>query len=239
MADYVYILDRGRISFAGEPGEISGGDNHEQLPRIVGVMRAPRWARRPHRYSAPSAPRPWSVGLPGSASADDTRYNLEARGDAFYFEVNGDEIPASPKNDAGSADRGGRDHQLRWQQGLCRACRTSATPCRPCPAPSTASRTSSARASSRSRSRVLPGLRPDGVLRAPRRPSRTSATAGSSPPARRPPPPPRPPTGAPAQIPAPNQQQTANASTESKGNAVSAVGLRQLGRLRHRSARGR
>jgi branched-chain amino acid transport system ATP-binding protein len=23
MADYVYILDRGRISFAGEPGEIS------------------------------------------------------------------------------------------------------------------------------------------------------------------------------------------------------------------------
>jgi branched-chain amino acid transport system ATP-binding protein len=26
MADYVYVLDRGRIRFAGEPGELEGTD---------------------------------------------------------------------------------------------------------------------------------------------------------------------------------------------------------------------
>jgi hypothetical protein len=45
-----------------------------------------------------------TLGVPGTAHAEDaTRYNLTARGDAFYFQVNGDEIPTSPKNDAGSA----------------------------------------------------------------------------------------------------------------------------------------
>src|SRR5690349_1708459 len=64
-------------------------------------MRAPRWALALTALGTVGASA-MVVGLPGSASADDTRYNLEARGDAFYFEVNGDEIPASPKNDAGS-----------------------------------------------------------------------------------------------------------------------------------------
>jgi hypothetical protein len=52
-----------------------------------------------------------ALALPGSAladsapppAADDTRFNLSARADAFYFQVDGDEIPTSPKNDSGSA----------------------------------------------------------------------------------------------------------------------------------------
>src|SRR5690349_15420219 len=64
-------------------------------------MRAPRWALALTALGTVGTSA-LVVGLPGSASAGDTRYNLEARGDAWYFEVNGDEIPASPKNDAGS-----------------------------------------------------------------------------------------------------------------------------------------
>ncbi len=66
-------------------------------------MRAPRWALALTAIGTIGTSA-MVVGLPGSASAvdGDTRYNLEARGDAFYFEVNGEEIPASPKNDAGS-----------------------------------------------------------------------------------------------------------------------------------------
>lgn len=64
-------------------------------------MKTPRWALALTAIGTIGTSA-MVVGLPGSASAGDTRYNLEARGDAFYFEVNGDEIPASPKNDAGS-----------------------------------------------------------------------------------------------------------------------------------------
>lgn len=64
-------------------------------------MRAPRWALALTTIGTVGTSA-MVLGLPGSASAGDTRYNLEARGDAFYFEVNGEEIPASPKNDAGS-----------------------------------------------------------------------------------------------------------------------------------------
>ncbi len=64
-------------------------------------MRTPRWALALTSLGVLGASAV-VVALPSSASAEDTRYNLSARGDAFYFEVNGDEIPVSPNNDAGS-----------------------------------------------------------------------------------------------------------------------------------------
>jgi alpha-D-ribose 1-methylphosphonate 5-triphosphate synthase subunit PhnG len=39
----------------------------------------------------------------GAVGDEPTRFDLTARADAFYFQVDGDEIPTSPKNDAGSA----------------------------------------------------------------------------------------------------------------------------------------
>ena len=72
-------------------------------------MRAPRWALALTATGIVGAGT-MALVLPGSALADAgapaddaTRYTLSARGDAFFFQVDGDEIPASPKNDAGSA----------------------------------------------------------------------------------------------------------------------------------------
>ncbi|HEY2832337.1 MAG TPA: hypothetical protein VGJ14_07940 [Sporichthyaceae bacterium] len=42
------------------------------------------------------------VGLPGSALAGDNRYSLTAQGDAMFFQLDGEDIPASPTNEAGS-----------------------------------------------------------------------------------------------------------------------------------------
>ncbi|MGQ0466715.1 MAG: hypothetical protein ACT4QG_15490 [Sporichthyaceae bacterium] len=66
-------------------------------------MRAPRWAVALTATGVVGGAT-MALALPGAALADDaTRFNLTARADAFYFQVDGDEIPASPKNDAGSA----------------------------------------------------------------------------------------------------------------------------------------
>ncbi|MGQ0625096.1 MAG: hypothetical protein ACT4PP_10680 [Sporichthyaceae bacterium] len=70
-------------------------------------MRAPRWALA-LTAAGTAGVTAAVVSLPGLALADstapaiDTRFNLAAIGDAFFFQVDGDEIPASPKNEAGS-----------------------------------------------------------------------------------------------------------------------------------------
>jgi hypothetical protein len=44
-----------------------------------------------------------AVGLPGgSASASDNRFSLTAQGDSQYYQLDGEDIPGSPKNSAGS-----------------------------------------------------------------------------------------------------------------------------------------
>ena len=44
-----------------------------------------------------------AIGLPGgSASASDNRFSLTAQGDSQYYQVDGEDIPGSPKNSAGS-----------------------------------------------------------------------------------------------------------------------------------------
>lgn len=45
----------------------------------------------------------FAIGLPGAtASASDNRYSLTAQGDSQYYQVDGEDIPGSPKNSAGS-----------------------------------------------------------------------------------------------------------------------------------------
>lgn len=71
-------------------------------------MRAPRWVVGLTATGLVGTSA-LVLGGAGSALADSgqaaaaTRFNLNARGDGFYFQVDGDEIPASPTNDAGSA----------------------------------------------------------------------------------------------------------------------------------------
>jgi hypothetical protein len=42
------------------------------------------------------------LGLAGTAAAEDSRYSLFAQGDSMFFQVDGEDIPFSPKNAAGS-----------------------------------------------------------------------------------------------------------------------------------------
>jgi hypothetical protein len=44
----------------------------------------------------------FAVLVTGSAKADDNRYSLFAQGDSQYYQLDGEDIPASPKNAAGS-----------------------------------------------------------------------------------------------------------------------------------------
>jgi hypothetical protein len=66
-------------------------------------MRAPR--RRIAGLTAASLAGTSALVLglsAGSASAADTRYSLFAQGDSQYYQLDGEDIPASPKNSAGS-----------------------------------------------------------------------------------------------------------------------------------------
>ncbi|HEY3603074.1 MAG TPA: hypothetical protein VGL04_00280 [Sporichthyaceae bacterium] len=183
-------------------------------------MRAPRWAAACTAFAAVGA----SVavfGFPGSAAADDTRYNLEARGDAFYFEVDGDEIPVSPTNDAGSLTASARTTNSGGSDGFAGMPYYGSTTQN---APGTVNGVpnqfglgqvqlpiSQLPGFVSSSSKGTPEAQQDfGYGRVKSSSTETGATSAAS-------------YGAPAQIPAPNQQQTANATTESKGNSVSAV----------------
>jgi hypothetical protein len=160
-------------------------------------------------------------GLPGSAAADDTRYNLEARGDAFYFEVNGDEIPVSPNNDAGSPTASARTTNSGGSQGFAGMPYFGNTTQY---APGTVNGVPNQFGAGQvqlpfaelpgfvsTSSKGTPEAEEDfGYSRVKSSSTDTSDTGSAS-------------YGAPDKIPAPNQQQTANASTESKGNLVSAV----------------
>jgi hypothetical protein len=161
------------------------------------------------------------LGLPGSASAGDTRYNLEARGDAFYFEINGDEIPASPKNDAGSLTASAETTNSGGSKGFAGAPylgNTAQT------LPGTASGlvqglgvagfqlplaaipTYVQTASTSTRD----AEQESGYFRLKSHSDVTAAKSTAS-------------YGAPDALPAPNQQQSASALTESKGSSASAV----------------
>lgn len=189
-------------------------------------MRTPRWALPVRALTALTAvgtvgASALVVGLPGSASADDTRYNLEARGDAWYFEANGDEIPLSPKNDAGSLTATAETTNSGGSKGFAGSPffgNTVQT------VPGTVNGVPNQFGAGQLQIpfAVLPGYvqtasngtpnaeQDFGFARVKSSSTETAATSSAS-------------YGAPATIPAPNQQQTANASTESKGNAVSAV----------------
>ncbi|MGQ0843754.1 MAG: hypothetical protein ACT4QF_06430 [Sporichthyaceae bacterium] len=72
-------------------------------------MRAPRWAVALTATGIVGAGS-LALALPGSAlagtgvpAAETTRFTLTARADALHFQINGDEVPAAQKNDAGSA----------------------------------------------------------------------------------------------------------------------------------------
>ncbi len=183
-------------------------------------MRARRWALGLTALGTVGASAA-VVGLPGSASADDTRYNLEARGDAWYFEVNGDEIPASPKNDAGSLTAAAETTNSGGSRGFAgmpyfgNTVQTLPGTVNGVPNQFGAGQVQLPFA-------MLPGFvettssgTPEaeqdfGYGRVKSSSSQAGATSSAF-------------YGAPPSIPAPNQQQTASASTESKGNAVSAV----------------
>jgi hypothetical protein len=161
------------------------------------------------------------VALPGSASAGDTRYNLEARGDAWYFEVNGDEIPASPKNDAGSLTATAETTNSGGSKGFAGMPYFGNT-VQTLPGTINGVPNQFGAAQLQIPFAVLPGFvqtasngtqnaeQDFGYGRVKSASSEDASTAAAS-------------YGAPAAIPAPNQQQTANANTESKGNSVSAV----------------
>ncbi|MBA3745356.1 hypothetical protein [Sporichthya sp.] len=183
-------------------------------------MRTPRWALALTALGTLGGSA-LIVGLPGSASAEDTRYNLEARGDAFYFEVNGDEIPASPKNDAGSLTATAETTNSGGSKGFAGVPYFGNT-VQTLPGTVNGVPNQFGAGQLQIPFAVLPGYvqtassgTPEaeaefGYGRVKSSSSETAATSSAA-------------YGAPAQIPAPNQQQTANASTESKGNSVSAV----------------
>jgi hypothetical protein len=64
-------------------------------------MRAPRWAVA-LTVAGAAGTGAFVVGTPGHALAGDNRYSLSAQGDSMFFQLDGDDIPASPKNEAGS-----------------------------------------------------------------------------------------------------------------------------------------
>ena len=183
-------------------------------------MRAPRWALALTAVGTLGTSA-LVVGFPGSAQAGDTRYNLEARGDAWYFEVSGDEIPLSPKNDAGSLSASAETTNSGGSKGFAgmpyfgNSAQTAPGTANGVPNQfglgavqlpfstipgyvSTASNGTGEAEQDFGYGRIKSTSTPD------------ASTAAAS-------------YGAPASVPAPNQQQTANASTESKGNSVSAV----------------
>ena len=161
------------------------------------------------------------VGLPGSASAGDTRYNLEARGDAWYFEVNGDEIPASPKNDAGSLTASAETTNSGGSKGFAGMPYWGNT-VQTLPGTINGVPNQFGAAQLQIPFAELPGYvatasngtqqgeQDFGYGRVASNSTDNASTASAS-------------YGAPASVPAPNQQQTANAATQSKGSAVSAV----------------
>ncbi len=161
------------------------------------------------------------VGVPGSAAADDTRFSLTARGDAFYFEVNGDEIPASPNNDAGSLTAFAETTNSGGSKGFAgmpyygNTMQTLPGTINGIPNQFGAGQVQLPFA-------VMPGFvqtasnsTPEaeqdfGYGRVSSSSKQTAATSSAA-------------YGAPTSVPAPNQQQTANASTESRGHSVTAV----------------
>ncbi|GAA0604070.1 hypothetical protein GCM10009547_02270 [Sporichthya brevicatena] len=183
-------------------------------------MRAPRWALA-LTVLGTAGTAAVVVGLPGSASADDTRFNLEARGDAFYFEVNGDEIPASPKNDAGSLTASAETTNSGGSKGFAGSPYFGNT-VQTLPGTINGVPNQFGAAELQIPFAVMPGYvqtassgTPEaegefGYGRVKSASTTTSSTSSAS-------------YGAPAEIAAPNQQQTANAATAVQGNAVSAV----------------
>jgi len=183
-------------------------------------MRAPRWSLTLTAF-ATFGVSAVVFGLPGSAAADDTRYNLEARGDAFYFEVNGDEIPVSPTNDAGSLTAAAKTSNSGGSEGFAGMPYWGNTTQH---APGTVNGVPNQFGMGQvqlpfaelpgyvsTSSKGTPQAEQDfGYSRVKSSSTDTGNTSSAS-------------YGAPATIPAPNQQQTANASTESKGNSVSAI----------------
>lgn len=186
-------------------------------------MRTPRWALSLTALTAVGTvgAAAMIVGLPGSASAEETRYNLEARGDAFYFEVNGDEIPASPKNDAGSLTASAETTNSGGSKGFAGSpfFGNSAQT-----APGTVNGVPNQFGAGQVQLPFsqLPGYvstasngtqnaeQDFGFARVKSSSTETKATSSAF-------------YGAPSTVPAPNQQQRADASTEAKGNTVTAV----------------
>ena len=183
-------------------------------------MRTPRWALALTAFGTVGASA-MVVGLPGSASADDTRYNLEARGDAFYFEANGDEIPLSSKNDAGSLTASAETTNSGGSKGFAGSPyfgNTLQT------VPGTVNGVPNQFGAGQlqlpfavmpgyvqTASNGTPNAEQDlGYGRVKSSSSQTASTSSAS-------------YGAPAGVPTPNQQQMANASTQSTGDAVSAA----------------
>jgi hypothetical protein len=183
-------------------------------------MRTPRWALALTALGTIGTSA-MVIGLPGSAKADTTRYNLEARGDAFYFEINGDEIPLSSKNDAGSLTASAETTNSGGSKGFAgmpyfgNTLQTVPGTVNGVPNQFGAGQVQIPFA-------VLPGYvqtasngtqnaeQDFGYGRVKSASTEDASTASAA-------------YGAPPSIPAPNQQQTANAATQSKGNAVSAV----------------
>ncbi len=183
-------------------------------------MKAPRWAFALTAFGTVGASAVL-VGLPGSASADENRYNLEARGDAWYFEVNGDEIPASPKNDAGSLTAAAETTNSGGSKGFAgmpyfgNTAQTLPGTINGVPNQFGAGQLQLPFAVMpgfvQTASSGTPNAESDfGYGRVKSASTETASTSSAY-------------YGAPASVPAPNQQQSANASTEAKGNNVSAV----------------
>jgi hypothetical protein len=183
-------------------------------------MKAPRWAAS---FTALAAVGTAAAvfGLPGSAAADDTRYSLEARGDAWYFEVDGDEIPVSPNNDAGSLTASAKTSNAGGSEGFAGMPYYGSTTQN---APGTVNGVPNQFGLGQVQLPIsqLPGYVSSSSKGTPQaeqdfgygRVKSTSADTGAISSAS---------YGAPGSIPAPNQQQTADATTESKGDSVSAV----------------
>ncbi len=161
------------------------------------------------------------LGASSPAAADDTRYNLSARGDAFYFEVNGDEIPASPKNDAGSLTAAAETKSSGGSTGYAGMPYWGNT-VQYLPGTLNGIPNQFGAPDLQIPFAVLPGYvstsstgTPEasedfGFGRIESRSAQDGASSSAS-------------YGAPGSIPTPNQQQTANATTESTGTTVSAV----------------
>ncbi|WP_245541744.1 hypothetical protein [Sporichthya polymorpha] len=185
--------------------------------------RAPRWALALTALGTLGAVGASAavIALPGSASAEDTRYNLEARGDAFYFEVNGDEIPASPKNDAGSLTASAQTTNSGGSQGFAGMPYWGNT-VQTLPGTANGIPNQFGAGQVQIPFAVLPGYvqtasnatqeasEDFGYGRIKSTSTDTASSASAA-------------YGAPPNVPAPNQQQSANASTEAKGNSVTAV----------------